>query len=39
LADLSTIVHCFAGKIRSLPKSGASERCFTLVGSEITRKR
>jgi hypothetical protein len=38
LEDLSTIVYHFAGKIRSLPKSGTSERCFTLIGSKITHK-
>jgi hypothetical protein len=26
------------GKVRILPKSGAPERCFTQVGSNLTRK-
>ncbi len=28
----------FVGKARSLPKSDAFERCFTLVGSGLNRK-
>jgi hypothetical protein len=28
----------FVGKARSLPKSGASERCFIHLGSNLTSK-
>ncbi len=38
LASIFQIILMFVGKARSLPQSGALERCFTQVGSGFTCK-
>jgi len=38
LAGFSNLILMFAGKVRWHFYSGLPERCFTLVGSSLTRK-
>jgi hypothetical protein len=34
---MSLVYNLWVGKAKSLPKSGASERCFNQLGSSLTR--